>query len=295
MRRSMRPLLASVLLVASCAIDEQQAQAVTTAAAATAAPPPLRIVQLDVGQADAALITTPEGKRILIDAGSSYASLSAALRNQRIDTIDLVIASHNHADHIGGVAGVFAASVVRAYLDNGIAHTTATYRATLAAVQREPGLRYLAPTERTITVGSVRVRVLGVPGVDSSQNNNSVGVVIEYGTFSALYTGDSELAELAAWMRAGRIPKATMVKAAHHGSWNGWSDALVRATSPRIVTVSAGATNRYGHPAARVIDAWLASGAKVYRTDRDGDIEVSARTDGTFAVRTSRPSAGQRQ
>ncbi|HKS06226.1 MAG TPA: MBL fold metallo-hydrolase [Gemmatimonadaceae bacterium] len=292
MRHSLKLFLASLLLVAACALDEQQAQ---TVVAATAAPPTLRIIQIDVGQADAALITTPEGKRILIDAGANYASVATALRSQRIDTIDLVIASHNHADHIGGMPGVLAAAVVRAYLDNGIAHTTAAYRSTLAAVQREPGLRYLTATERTITVGSVRVRVLGLPGVDSSQNNNSVGVIIEYGKFSALYTGDSELAELGAWIRAGKIPKVSMVKAAHHGSWNGWSEDLVRAASPKIVVVSVATPNGYGHPAPRVVNSWLASGAKVYRTDRDGDIEIAARTDGTFTVRTSRAPAAQRQ
>lgn len=298
MPRSRSPLLASMLLVAACALEERPPQTIAAAAvAAPAVPGPaaMRIVQLDVGQADAALITTPEGKRILIDAGANYGSLATALRTHRVDTIDLVVASHNHADHIGGMPGVLAAVVVRAYLDNGIAHTTATYRSTLVAVQREPGLRYLSATERTINVGSVRVRVLGLPGVDSSQNNNSVGVIIEYGKFAALYTGDSELAELGAWLGAGKLPGVTVVKAAHHGSWNGSSEALVRATNPKVVVVSVATPNRYGHPAPRVINSWLASGAKVYRTDRDGDIEIAARADGTFTVRTSRASAGQRQ
>jgi beta-lactamase superfamily II metal-dependent hydrolase len=252
---------------------------------------PLRIRQIDVGQGDAALITTPEGRRVLIDAGPSFDAVARVLSSERVDTLDLVIASHNHADHIGGMAGVFGAVVVRAYVENGIPHTTATYRRTLDAIERERGLTYLKATERTITVGSVRVRVLG-PGVaDTGQNNNSVGVVIEHGAFRALYTGDSEQRALAGWIRRGAVSPVTVVKAAHHGSTNGVTDAWVRATKPKVVLISVGAANTYGHPHSRAVDSWKRSAAAVYRTDMNGDIEILAHADGTCTVLTSRGSA----
>lgn len=264
------------------------------AAARAADPAPLCIVQVDVGQADAALITTPEGRRILIDAGRDYGAVMRVLRSERIDTIDLVIASHAHADHIGGMVNLLRETVVRAYVDNGVPHTTATYRATLSAIEREPGVQYLNATERTITVGSVRVRVLALPLGNAGHNNSSVGVIIEHGEFRALYTGDSELGEISAWLAAGKIPKVTVVKVAHHGSWNGTSRDLVRATSPKAVLISVSSSNTYGHPAPSVVQMWQASGAAIYRTDRDGDIEISAKIDGSFTVRTARTPAAAR-
>jgi beta-lactamase superfamily II metal-dependent hydrolase len=245
-----------------------------------------------VGQGDAALITTPEGRHILLDAGPSGERVANVLRAEGVDTLDLVIASHAHADHIGGMAMVLAGSVVRAYVDNGIPHTTATYRRTLGAVEREPGLRYLDAAERTIGVGSVSVRILPPARADATQNDNSVGVLIEYGQFRALYTGDSEAGAVGAWLAAGRIPRVTMVKIAHHGSRNGSTAALVRATSPVIALISVGSRNAYGHPSAQVEQAWRAAPATVYRTDRHGTIELAAKADGSFTVRTERDRAG---
>jgi len=247
----------------------------------------LSLRQLAVGQGDAALLTTPRGRRILIDAGPNAYMVAGILRNEGIDTVDLVVASHAHADHIGGLPAVFAAVVVREFMDNGIPHTTATYARTIAAVEREPGLRYLAATDRTITVDSVAFRVLPPPRTNRSQNNNSVGLLIEYGRFRALYTGDSELTELSHWIRENRVPSVTLVKAAHHGARNGVTPEWIQATSPKVVVIPVGARNRYGHPSPLVVQLWAETNAQVYRTDQMGEIEVRARRDGTFTVNTA--------
>jgi len=253
----------------------------------------LSIRQLDVGQGDAALITTPEGRRILIDAGPNAHQVAGILRSEGIDTVDLMVASHAHADHIGGMPAVFLAVTVRAYMDNGIPHTTATYARTIAAAEREPGLQYLAATGRTITLGSATVRVLPPPRVDGSQNNNSVGLLIEYGDFSALYTGDSERRELTHWLRAEPIPSVELVKAAHHGARNGVTANWVEATAPQLVLIPAGSRNRYGHPSPFALQLWTAGGARIYRTDQMGEIEVKARRDGTFTVHLSTDRGGR--
>ena len=184
---------------------------------------------------------------------------------------------------------VFRRFVVRAYVENGLPHTTAIYARTLAAVEREPGLQYLAATDRTIRLGSVSVRILPPPGVDRSQNNNSVGVLVEFGRFRALYTGDSEIPELHGWMRSARVPQVTLVKVAHHGSGNGTAPEWVRATAPAIAVVSLGSRNSYGHPSPGVEAMWEAIGARVYRTDRHGSIEVVAGADGRFSVSAFAP------
>lgn len=254
----------------------------------------LTIHQLDVGQGDAALLTTSGGRRILIDAGPDADDVAMMLAGAGVDTLDLVIASHNHADHIGGMRRVLDAFVVRAYVENGIPQPTATYRRTLAALEVEPGLLYLEATDRTISVGDVQVHILAAPGADASQNNNSVGVVVEHGAFRALYTGDSEVPELTGWLRQQRVPRVAVVKVAHHGSGNGTTTAWVRATSPALALVSVGGRNAYGHPATQAMLQWSSAGAQVLRTDLHGTIEIAARPDGRFTVRTSRRPGGGR-
>lgn len=209
------------------------------------------------------------------------------LAAQGIDTLDLVIASHGHADHIGGMAEVLSRFVVRAYMDNGLPHTTATYRRTMAAVEREPDLIYLEATNRTITTGSASLRILAPAGIDPSQNNNSVGMLVTFGEFLALFTGDSEIPQLAHWLATDSVPRVHVLKAAHHGSWNGVTEEWAVATSPALVLIPVG-RNSYGHPSPWVERLWSSTGAAVNRTDLDGTIEVTATPDGRFSVRTSR-------
>lgn len=236
---------------------------------------------LDVGQADAILIREG-GKTALIDAGGG-ARVLAQLRALGVDTIDLLVASHNHADHIGGMTAVLGATVVRFYLDNGVPHTTATYRRTIQAVTVS-GAQYLRPTARTITLGSARLRVLSPPPNIGDQNSSSVGIVIEFGEFRAVLTGDSEEFELQYWLEHDSIPRMTVVKVAHHGSRNGTTPDWIDATRPQVAVISVGAGNSYGHPSAEVIEAWESVGATVYRTDRDGTVIIQAKPDGSYIV-----------
>jgi beta-lactamase superfamily II metal-dependent hydrolase len=245
---------------------------------------PLRAQQLevrflDVGQGDAALIQEG-GKTALIDAGPS-AKIMLYLQARGIHTIDLVVASHNHADHIGGMAAVLSGTTVRYYLDNGVPHTTATYQRTIDAVAAS-GAQYLSPSDRTITLGSARLHVLPPPP-SRDQNNSSVGLLVEYGDFRALLTGDSEFPELQYWLRKESIPSVQVVKVAHHGSWNGTSAEWAEKTRPQVAVISVGARNSYGHPSPRVIQQWQSVGARVRRTDREGSILILANRDGTFA------------
>ena len=243
----------------------------------------LEIHFLDVGQGDATLIREG-GKTVLIDAGGG-ATIANYLRQLHVDTIDLVVASHNHSDHIGGMTTVLSTAFIRFYMDNGIAHTTATYRSTIQAV-RSSGAQYLEAADRSVTLGDAVVRVLP-PVSREDQNNGSVGILIEYGNFHALSTGDSEQEELAAWLSTGTVPRVNVLKAAHHGSANGESCDWVNTTRPQVAVISVGRGNSYGHPAASVIADWEQVGARVYRTDRDGSVVVIANTDGSFVVTTA--------
>jgi beta-lactamase superfamily II metal-dependent hydrolase len=179
---------------------------------------------------------------------------------------------------------------VRFYLDDGIPNTTVIYRQTLAAVQAS-GAQYLNATSRTISLGSAEVHILAPPP-HATINNSSVGVLIEYGRFRALFTGDSEQQELRYWLSSGTIPHVNVLKVAHHGSPNGTSASWITATKPQVAVISVGVGNSYGHPSPAVIAAWQQAGARVYRTDRDGGVFVVANEDGSFVVTTDNAGSG---
>ena len=150
---------------------------------------------LDVGQGDAILIREG-GKTALVDAGPSAARIMPYLAALKVDTIDLLVATHNHADHIGGMPAVLSGASVRYYLDNALPYTTGIYQRTIAAVQRS-GAQYLRPTDRSIALGTAQIRVLSPP-TSRDQNNASVGLVVQYGEFRAFLMGDAEVRTLLA-------------------------------------------------------------------------------------------------
>jgi competence protein ComEC len=255
-------------------------------------PAQLELRFLHVGQGDAVLVREG-GKTAVIDAGGS-GDVVSRLRALGVDTIDLAVASHNHADHIGGMAAILSQFVVRYYLDNGVPHTTATYQRTIQAVAAS-GAQYLRPTARTITLGGAQLRVIPPPpggsGGGGDQNNSSVGILMQFGEFRALLTGDSELPELEYWLRYDSIPRVQVVKVAHHGSWNGTSRGWAERTHPAAAVISVGAGNAYGHPSPQAVALWEAVGARLYRTDSDGSVLMLANRDGTFVVTTEKAPA----
>jgi competence protein ComEC len=254
----------------------------------------LELSFIDVGQADAALLVTPEGRTMLVDAGRNARNVLALLRQRGVDTLDLVVVSHIHEDHMGGIPALLAAVPVRNFMDNGTPRARTAGRYLNAVVAS--GARYLEAAARNISLGSVRVRVLPPPDErlrlrDNDQNNRSVGLLIEYGEFRALLTGDSETPLLSYWLAHDSIPPVTLVKAAHHGSDNGTTPEWVARTAPRIVTISVG-RNGYGHPGAGAVSAWCQAEATVLRTDRNGTITVRADSSGAFTVTASRSPKG---
>ena len=281
----MRPRLVVALLALAAAPLAAQSDSV-----------PAHVIFLDVGQADAVLIRSPEGKTALIDAGRG--SIIRRLEAHDVDTIDIAIASHAHADHIGGMAEVIRRFTVRYYMDNGLPHTTRTYGDLMWTLERSD-VTYLQATERTIQLGSVTLRVLPPPhlaaagdphldgrGRPTGQNDQSVGILMEYCEFRALLTGDSEVDELHTFLERG-VPTVTVLKAAHHGARNGVTPAWLAATRPRVVVISVG-RNSYGHPDPWAIRYYEAQGRQVYRTDLHGDVTIAGRSDGSYEVITTR-------
>ena len=245
-----------------------------------------RLVFLDVGQGDAIVVISPEERVALIDAGPRGQDIVGQLRRHGVDTVDVAIATHPHADHIGGFAAVFAALPVRYFMDNGVPHTTATYRELLEVV-RASGVTYLEATDRRLNLGSVTLRVLPPPADATSLNGASIGIVVEYGGFRALLTGDAEVEELNHFVRLG-VPDVDVLKAAHHGARDAVTPAWLSATRPEVVVISCGRDNPYGHPGPWALRYYETAAAQVYRTDLDGEVVVMIGEEGRYSVMTGK-------
>jgi competence protein ComEC len=262
----------------------------------------LQIYALDVGQGDSALIITPEGKSVLIDAGTPQAAdeVVAALRKRDVRSLDLAVATHPHADHIGGMRKVIENFGVKNFLDSGQEYASKEYQRMLEALV-EKGIKVIdAKKGMKFELDSgVTLEVLNPLGNDqwirevrrggSVENANSVVLRLSYGNFSMLFTGDAETETEDLMMKSGVPLHAQVLKVGHHGSRYATSARFLEAVAPEAAVISVGAENRYGHPAQQTLDRLQKSGVKVYRTDLNGDIAIVS--DGnTFEIHPAKQS-----
>ena len=246
----------------------------------------LTLTFIDVGQGDSVLIQSPSGQNVLYDGGRRDDDALAYLQSVGITKLDLVIASHADADHIGGLEAVVRYYKPPLFLDNGLTHPTQTYEGLLRAV-RDAGSQLVPPTARRIGLGDASLQILPPPDDPSlSSNDHSVGVIVSYGEFSAAMTGDAEQPEFTWWLQ--NVPEllkpVDVYKAAHHGSRNGDSPDSVETFQPKAVVISVGLDNSYGHPSAEALALYSSIGAQVYRTDLQGTTVVTASADSTYQV-----------
>ena len=249
---------------------------------------------IDVGQGDSILIRSPSGQSVLYDGGRLQDVPLEYLRRIGVKSLDLVVASHADADHIGGLAAVIRAYHPRFFIDNELPHTTQTYDDLLLAVQ-EAGSQVIAPTARRIGLGDAALQGIPPPGDEGlDSNNNSVGLVVSYGEFRAALTGDAEAPEFGWWQAnvPGLLRDVDVYKSAHHGSENGDSAASMAAFKPETIVISVGEGNTYGHPEPETLALYEEAGATVYRTDQSGTVVVTATPDGEYTV-NAQPSAPQ--
>lgn len=233
---------------------------------------------LDVGQGDAALINDGEFE-ILIDAGVSAEGTKVVqyLSDYVDGDLDVVVASHEDADHIGGLPAVFDAYTVEEVVDNGRTSSTKTYQTYHNKVQAE-GADYAADTAaQNITLPSgATLEFLPITDVYDNANDNSVVTMLTYGDVEVLFTGD--LSSDVADANSSLFSDVDVLKAGHHGSRTSVSSQFLQTTKPEYVVISAGLDNSYGHPHKEALSAYLDTGADVYGTFRSGDIVMT--TDG---------------
>ncbi|SMB88989.1 ComEC/Rec2 family competence protein [Deinococcus hopiensis] len=245
---------------------------------------------LDVGQGDAVLIRSPEGKTLLYDGGRSSERMKGHLQTYGVDKLDLMVASHADADHIAGLVVAAEQAKPTLFINNGLAGTTRTWER-LVSVLKDAGTTFQKANGQLINLGSVKVRVIAPPpGMGDDQNENSVGLRVEFGDFRALMTGDSEKPETAAWLAEDRAEVKgpfQVYKSIHHGAANGDHAAWLAAVRPENVVIGVG-ENSYGHPTKTALDLYKQNGIRVYRTDRQGTVTFTGNADGTYTATTDR-------
>ncbi|MGE0555365.1 MAG: ComEC/Rec2 family competence protein [Gemmatimonadales bacterium] len=242
-----------------------------------------------MGQGDATLISLGR-EHVLVDGGRAR-NIVLVLADYQVDSLVAVVASHNHADHISGLVAVVADYPVGRFYGNGRSPANATAEEleewlSLKGVARPP-----PPWPPVVLGDDVTVRILRPPPVPTaSENNSSLGVIVQRGPFRALLTGDSEHEELVAWLETGIIPDVDVLKAAHHGARNGITPGWIQRSRPEVVVISVGAGNGYGHPDAAALRYYGYRGSTIYRTDRDGTVSVVVDSAGTYHVIASGPT-----
>jgi competence protein ComEC len=233
---------------------------------------------LDVGQGDAILVRTDE-KTVLIDAGDRSANTENQLRALGVKRLDLVVSTHPHADHIGRMKGVLESFEVGLYLDNGMRHTTMTYRELMETVSSRKINRRPAVRGMVLRLGDEATLTVYHPGeillskTRSDLNSNSVVLLLEHGDNRMLFTGDAEYSTERELMSLD-IGDIDLLKVAHHGSSHSSSQAFLNSIKPEIAIISAGHGNRYGHPNPDTLQRLTDSGATVFRTDLSHHIQV---------------------
>lgn len=268
---------ALVLLGTSCRpVTAEVSPAESVSAAAT-----LSVDFLDVGQGDAVLVRSPEGKTMLVDAGPSRAVVDR-LRERGVGSIDLLVVSHHHFDHFGGMEAVLSVYRPRYLIATSSTRATPSYVRFLKAI-RDSGVTVLRPAAeaRKIELGTAVVTVLPQPPHNpDEENNNSIGLRVQYGKFAVLMTGDSEDAERLWWRQTcpDLLRDCTVLKLAHHGSHTGTDAAWLALVRPRLAVASLAAGNTYGHPHSETLELLARNSIPLLRTDQQGTINI--RSDG---------------
>ena len=242
-------------------------------------PNKLTVHFIDVGQGDAILIEADDAV-ILVDGGEASANVEDYLQAQGIQDIDLMVATHPHADHIGGLIDVLRLYDVHEIWTNGDTSDSQTYGNFALALAQEQAdganLREVSRGHLTEFDG-LDIAVLHPPSLTDDTNADSLVLRVTCGIVDILLTGDATVdSEATMLAEAGLLTDVEVLKVGHHGSHTSTSDEFLDEVTPEDAVISVGADNTYGHPHQETLDRLATHGLTTYRTDQHGTVILTS-------------------
>jgi competence protein ComEC len=248
---------------------------------------------IDVGQGDSILLQF-NGKNVLIDGGTHDTGpiVETYLRNHGVSSLDLLVSTHPHEDHIGGLITILKDIPVKQVLDSGQPHSSQVYETFLTLIDKKNIPYNVAQRGQKINLDKdLIIDVLSPPPTLFSDdlNQNSIVLKVTYNKVSFLFTGDAGAEAESSLISTSYDLKSDILKVGHHGSSSATSTAFLDDVKPAISIIEVGAGNDYGHPTQQTLNALKGVGATIYRTDTSGNIMIT--TNGlTYSTTTQKPS-----
>ncbi len=250
----------------------------------------LIVTVLDVGQGDSILVQAPGGRTMLVDGGGAARPTSGwdvgrevvvpALMARGVRRLDVLVITHPHEDHVGGLAAVVEAVPVGLVLDPMLQDESRSYaRLREALAERDIPVHRATEGQRINLGGGVYADVLNPPdprlvGTGSDANDNSVVLRLVHGEMSVLLTGDIDRVGVLRMARLGSEVRSAILKVPHHGSERSAALEFLEAVAPELAVISVGDGNPFGHPSAEMLRELERVGAKIMRTDQYGAVTV---------------------
>lgn len=228
---------------------------------------------IDVGQGDSILVES-NGQYMLVDAGEEDKGdiVVEYVRGLGIESLDYVVATHPHSDHIGGMDDVINSLNVENIIMPDMVTATRCFENMIDAVENNNVNVIKGEAGYSFSMGDFSCSIVGPVNIGDDANNNSVVMKLTYGNDSILLTGDCSKEEEQDIIESNADISADLLKAGHHGSSTSDSDEFVKRVSPEIAVISCGKDNEYGHPHKETLDTFNKYGVDVHRTDEEGTI-----------------------